>query len=88
MPGVRFRVQGGVQGVGFRAATRARALALGVHGAAINLGDGAVEVRASGSTAALEALEAWLRQGPPTARVLQVDREAWHGDVPPGFVTG
>lgn len=69
MPQRRYRVTGRVQGVSFRASTRDRALALGIAGHARNLADGSVEVLASGSAEALAALEAWLRQGPPAARV-------------------
>lgn len=65
----RYRVRGRVQGVSFRASTRDRALALRLAGHARNLADGSVEVFASGDRAALSALEAWLRQGPPAARV-------------------
>jgi len=69
VPQRRYRVTGRVQGVSFRASTRDRALALGIAGHARNLADGSVEVLASGSAEALAALEAWLRQGPPAARV-------------------
>lgn len=69
MPQRRYRVTGRVQGVSFRASTRDRALALGIAGHARNLADGSVEVLASGSAEALAALEAWMRQGPPAARV-------------------
>lgn len=70
----RFIVSGLVQGVCFRASTRAQAQNLGLAGYARNLADGSVEVLASGDTAALHALEQWLRRGPPQARVEQVVR--------------
>lgn len=76
MPCVRFIVSGRVQGVFFRASTRAQALALGITGYARNLADGSVEVVASGSPEALNELEAWLQHGPPSARVHSVTREA------------
>ena len=44
--------------------------------------------RAGHPDAALDALEAWLRQGPPAARVDAVVREAWTMPVNEGFVTG
>jgi acylphosphatase len=69
MEGRRWRVRGRVQGVFFRASTRDRALALGLRGHARNLRDGSVEVHACGPPEALDALGAWLRQGPPRARV-------------------
>ena len=88
MAAARFVVSGKVQGVFFRASTRERALDLGLSGRATNLPDGRVEVIAEGDAAALDALEAWLHQGPPAARVESVVREAWSGPVNDGFVTG
>jgi acylphosphatase len=75
MPTARFIVSGRVQGVFYRASARTQALALGVSGHAKNLPDGGVEVLASGSADALDALQRWLRQGPPAARVESVSRE-------------
>ena len=57
-------VKGQVQGVGFRWWTRARALELGLHGAATNLDDGRVEVVAEGTEQACQALLALLPAGP------------------------
>ncbi|MCR6625293.1 MAG: acylphosphatase [Pseudoxanthomonas sp.] len=88
MAAVRFLVSGKVQGVFFRASTRERALDLGLSGRATNLPDGRVEVVVEGGDGALDALEAWLHQGPPAARVESVVREAWSGQVNEGFVTG
>lgn len=88
MAGARFLVSGKVQGVFYRASTRERALDLGVSGRATNLPDGRVEVIAEGDVVALDALEAWLRLGPPAARVDAVVREAWTMPVNEGFVTG
>ncbi|GMU43372.1 MAG: acylphosphatase [Xanthomonadales bacterium] len=65
----RFLVSGRVQGVGYRAATRQQAQALGLHGHARNLADGRVEVLAQGEPDALAKLESWLWRGPPLARV-------------------
>ena len=75
MNAARFWVSGRVQGVAYRAHTRHQALALGLTGYARNLPDGRVEVLAMGAPAALDALERWLRQGPPAARVASVQRE-------------
>ncbi|NIJ94105.1 acylphosphatase [Xanthomonas campestris] len=74
MQAARFLVTGVVQGVWFRAATRERAVALGLRGHARNLPDGSVEVLAAGTDAALDALETRLWQGPPAARVAAVTR--------------
>jgi acylphosphatase len=75
MPTAKFIVSGRVQGVFYRASTREQALRLGLAGYAKNRLDGRVEVLASGEAAALDALERWLRQGPPAARVEAVNRE-------------
>jgi acylphosphatase len=84
----RFVVSGKVQGVFFRASTREQALELDLRGYAKNLPDGRVEVLAAGSDAALDALAAWLRQGPPAARVDDLERlPATDDEVGQGFVT-
>jgi acylphosphatase len=73
----RFLVSGRVQGVFFRAATEAAARRLGVTGWVRNLVDGSVELVACGEDVNLAELERWLWQGPPRARVEQVQsREA------------
>ncbi len=69
----RVVVHGVVQGVGFRASTREQARTLGVSGVARNLLDGTVEEEAEGDPRDVEALLAWLRQGPPWSRVDRVD---------------
>ena len=56
-------VHGHVQGVGFRWATRVRALELGLTGYAKNYPDGRVLVIAEGPAAACDELIAWL-EGP------------------------
>lgn len=71
-----FRVHGRVQGVGFRWWTRRTAGRLGVAGSVRNLADGTVEVRAAGSAAAMREFESYLRRGPPSAAVEQVERFA------------
>ena len=76
MATARFLVSGRVQGVFFRASTRNEAERLGLAGSARNLDDGRVEVIASGADEALAALERWLWQGPPSAHVAGVAREA------------
>lgn len=88
MPTARFIVSGRVQGVFFRANTREQALALGLAGHAKNLDDGRVEVLASGPGEALDALEQWLWQGPPAAKVEQVFRENPAEQDLSGFIAG
>ena len=71
----RCLVAGRVQGVFYRASTRARAEALGVTGHARNLADGRVEVLACGPAESVRALCDWLWEGPPAAQVTAVDCE-------------
>lgn len=68
-------VSGDVQDVGYRAATRDRALALGVTGYAKNLSDGRVEVMACGDAPAVDTLVGWLAQGPRLATVTDVSTQ-------------
>jgi len=85
---VRCWVSGRVQGVFYRASTRERALALGLRGFARNLPDGRVEVLACGPEPAVQALKAWLWEGPPLARVTDVRCEpADPAGCPDGFET-
>ncbi|MFZ2755207.1 MAG: acylphosphatase [Lysobacteraceae bacterium] len=89
MAAARFLVSGRVQGVSFRAYTRAQANALDLHGYARNLSDGRVEVLAVGDAAAIERLAEWLQHGPPLARVEAVAREAVDpGPELQGFAVG
>jgi acylphosphatase len=76
----RFRIYGHVQGVGFRYFTRQYALKIGVTGFVRNLADGSVEVIAVGSESQIEALDAWLQEGPRTAIVDDVFVEDYLGD--------
>lgn len=70
---IRATVAGSVQGVGFREATRRRALLLGVLGWVRNCDEGTVQVHAEGTPNAVEALLSFLREGPRGARVRDVD---------------
>ncbi|MGH8123512.1 MAG: acylphosphatase [Rudaea sp.] len=77
----RFIVSGSVQGVFFRASARAEAQRLGLCGHAKNLADGSVEVLVCGDAATLDALEEWLQDGPPLARVTGVGRSDVDNDA-------
>jgi acylphosphatase len=66
------RVEGMVQGVGFRFSTVHQARRLGVNGYVRNLWDGTVEVVAEGREKQLQQLESWLHHGPPGAVVRRV----------------
>jgi acylphosphatase len=72
MPSTRIEVYGHVQGVGFRAFVKEQAQSLGLAGYVKNRDDGAVEVLAAGSAAAVEKLTDACRQGPDGAEVRNV----------------
>ena len=67
-----LRVEGRVQGVGYREACMDEARALGLHGWVRNRLDGSVEVLLQGPGDAVSRLQAWLHEGPPLARVDRV----------------
>lgn len=68
-------VEGRVQGVFYRDATKRKAKELGLTGWIRNLSDGRVEVLACGEKAAVDALGDWLWDGPPAAQVEDVTLE-------------
>ena len=70
----RVWVSGEVQGVGFRYFTRLRARELGLCGWVQNLPDGRVEVWVEGPDAVVTEMLAWLRSGPPSARVRELEQ--------------
>jgi len=82
----RFLVRGRVQGVWYRASAEAQANALGIRGWVRNLPGGEVEVHACGEEAAMDALRAWLWQGPKHARVSDVHETVSDEPPPVGFV--
>ncbi|HKJ85256.1 MAG TPA: acylphosphatase [Spirochaetia bacterium] len=66
-------VHGRVQGVGFRYYTRSMAHRLNVRGYVQNLPDGSVRVECEGQPAAVRQMAEWLRKGPSSAKVNDVD---------------
>jgi acylphosphatase len=80
---VRYRVtvSGRVQGVWYRQSCRREAASLGVAGWVRNNGDGTVEAVVEGDPHAVDQLVAWMRIGPPQARVRGVDL---HAETPQG----
>ena len=69
----RVAVRGHVQGVFFRETTRRHAIAEGVAGWVRNRPDGTVEAVLEGEREPVERLVAFVREGPPGARVEWVD---------------
>lgn len=69
----RALVSGRVQGVGFRYSCIAEARRIGVVGWVRNLVDGRVEAHVEGDDGKVDALIAWLHEGPPFARVESVE---------------
>jgi acylphosphatase len=70
---VLVTVHGRVQGVFFRDSTRQVAMAAGARGWVRNRRDGTVQVHVEGSRPAVDAVLAFVRSGPPGARVTGVD---------------
>lgn len=76
---IHFRIEGVVQGVGFRDSLCDVAQRFRVDGWVRNRSDGSIEAVARGTPAACESLLAWARRGPPAARVDRIDtRPATH----------
>lgn len=61
-----------MQGVGYRASMIDEARRLGVGGWVRNRRDGTVEAVVDGDAAAVDAIVAWARRGPPGAKVTDV----------------
>jgi acylphosphatase len=78
---ISIKVSGRVQGVFYRASAHEEAQRLGVKGFVKNEPDGSVYIEAEGDDALLEDLIEWCKQGPPAARVqnVEVQEGAWKG---------
>jgi acylphosphatase len=84
----RAVVKGRVQGVFYRGFVESHARRLGLEGYVRNQRDGSVEVVAEGNKESLDKLMVLLRQGPPAARVDDIDI-SWgdaSGDYPGFYV--
>ena len=66
------RVEGRVQGVGYRVSARREAERLGIAANPVNLDDGAVRIEVAGPSEAVDAFVAWCRGGPRLAQVTRV----------------
>jgi acylphosphatase len=84
---LHVRIQGRVQGVGFRWFAREEARRLGLSGWVTNRPDGDVEVEAGGEPSSLERLRRALEVGPPGAIVerLEAIDESGDGSLPYPF---
>ncbi len=67
-----LRINGRVQGVGYRASFERQALALKLSGWVRNRLDGSVEAQVQGNADDLERIIAWARRGPASAQVREV----------------
>ena len=75
MKQVHLYISGRVQGVAFRWATDNAAKSYGLTGWVRNLADGRVEVVAEGEPEILETFIKWCHQGPPSARVDDIETQ-------------
>ena len=75
MKHLKLRIRGRVQGVAFRAHTRRKALELGLSGFVENRPDGSVYAEIEGPSKLVDEMMRWCWNGPPLARVEQVDAE-------------
>ena len=75
-------IRGRVQGVGFRAWTELMALERGVEGWVRNCRDGSVEALFAGLDEVVLTMIELCREGPPGARVTQIDqRDGTDGEL-------
>ena len=75
-----MRIRGRVQGVFYRESMYRKASELNVTGWVRNCSDMSVEAMVQGTPEALDALIAWARHGPETARVKGVEIDEGEGN--------
>ncbi|CAN7160914.1 acylphosphatase [Phenylobacterium sp. LjRoot219] len=80
-----LRIEGRVQGVGYRWWAVGEAKRLGLSGWARNRKDSSVEILAIGAPDAIAGLERVCAEGPPAARVTAVRRTPAEDDGSQGF---
>ena len=83
---VRLRIEGRVQGVGFRVFVERSAVALGLDGWVRNRRDGGVEAVVSGTPAAVEQMIERCHVGPPASHVDRVEVLAEDEAIASGFM--
>jgi acylphosphatase len=83
---ISITVSGLVQGVYYRQSAKEKALELGISGLVKNLPDGNVHIIATGTADQLDQLVHWCKQGPPHAKVNDVDVTQVDKQVFMGFV--
>jgi len=67
-------VSGRVQGVSYRAATKAVADQLGIRGFVMNRQDGTVYIEAEGKSFSIDMFLDWCKEGPEKAEVVKVEQ--------------
>lgn len=68
-----LKIKGLVQGVFYRQSTMETATGLGLTGWVRNCPDGSVEAIFEGSEQAVDRAVEWCRQGPPAAKVIDIE---------------
>lgn len=66
------RVEGQVQGVGYRVNARRKAEEIGINADPVNMDDGSVRIAVSGAEEQVREFVEWCRRGPEQARVTSV----------------
>lgn len=72
---LNIKVQGRVQGVGFRNFTRRKALDMGILGFCRNQADGSVYIEVETTQMKADEFLEWMYKGPPLAKVSKIDVE-------------